>query len=75
MAMMWDIENGYKDGHDRGGMFASSKENGLEWLSPHPSYYHFYFYNKILEIAITNLYQQVLTLEFILQLLVLEKLD
>ena len=46
MAMMWDIENGYKDGHDHG-MFASSKENGLEWLSPHPSYYHFYFYNKI----------------------------
>ncbi len=46
MSMVWDIENGYKDGHDHG-MFASSKENGLEWLSPHPSYYHFYFYNKI----------------------------
>ena len=43
---MWDIENGYKDGHDHG-MFASSKENGAEWLSPHPSYFHFYYYNKI----------------------------
>ena len=46
MSMVWDIENGYKDGHDHG-MFASSKENGLEWLSPHPSYFHFYYYNKI----------------------------
>ena len=46
MSMVWDIENGYKDGHDHG-MFASSKENGVEWLSPHPSYFHFYFYNKI----------------------------
>ena len=46
MSMVWDIENGYKDGHDHG-MFASSKENGVEWLSPHPSYFHFYYYNKI----------------------------
>ena len=46
MSMVWDIENGYKDGHDHG-MFASSKENGIDWLSPHPSYYHFYYYNKI----------------------------
>jgi hypothetical protein len=46
MSMVWDIENGYKDGHDHG-MFASSKENGAEWLSPHPSYFHFYYYNKI----------------------------
>ena len=46
MSMVWDIENGYKDGHDHG-MFASSKEIGIDWLSPHPSYYHFYYYNKI----------------------------
>ena len=46
MSMVWDIENGYKDGHDHG-MFASSKENGVNWLAPHPSYFHFYFYNKI----------------------------
>ena len=46
MSMVWDIENGYKDGHDHG-MFASSKENGVKWLSPHPSYFHFYYYNKI----------------------------
>ncbi len=46
MSMVWDIENGYKDGHDHG-MFASSKENGIAWLSPHPSYYHFYYYNKV----------------------------
>lgn len=46
MSMVWDIENGYKDGHDHG-MFASSKESGIDWLSPHPSYYHFYYYNKI----------------------------
>ena len=45
MAMMWDIENGYKDGQDHG-MFASSKETDVEWLNPHPSFYHYYFYNK-----------------------------
>ena len=45
MAMVWDIENGYKDGQDHG-MFASSKENDVNWLTPHPSYYHYYYYNK-----------------------------
>ena len=45
MAMVWDIENGYKDGHDHG-MFASNKEIDVNWLTPHPSYYHYYYYNK-----------------------------
>jgi len=45
MAMVWDIENGYKDGHDHG-MFASKKEDDVNWLTPHPSYYHYYYYNK-----------------------------
>ena len=45
MAMVWDIENGYKDGHDHG-MFASNKETDVNWLTPHPSYYHYYYYNK-----------------------------
>ena len=45
MAMMWDIENGYKDGQDHG-MFASSKEPNVDWLNPHPSFYHYYYYNK-----------------------------
>ena len=44
MAMVWDIENGYKDGHDHG-MFASNKEIDVNWLTPHPSYYHYYYYN------------------------------
>ena len=43
--LLWDIENGYKDGQDHG-MFASSKETDVEWLNPHPSFYHYYFYNK-----------------------------
>ena len=45
MAMVWDIENGYHDGKDHG-MFASKKETDLEWLTPHPSYFHYYFYNQ-----------------------------
>ena len=45
MAMVWDIENGFKDGHDHG-MFASNKETDVNWLTPHPSYYHYYYYNK-----------------------------
>ena len=45
MSMVWDIENGYKDGHDHG-MFASTKERDVNWLNPHPSYYHYYYYNK-----------------------------
>ena len=46
MAMMWDIHNGYHDGKDHG-MFASKKETDVDWLTPHPSFYHYYFYNKI----------------------------
>ena len=34
MSMVWDIENGYKDGHDHG-MFAS-RETDVNWLTPHP---------------------------------------
>jgi hypothetical protein len=45
MAMVWDIENGYHDGKDHG-MFASKKETDLDWLTPHPSYFHYYFYNQ-----------------------------
>jgi alpha-L-arabinofuranosidase len=45
MAMMWDIENGFKDGQDHG-MFASSKESDVDWLNPHPSFYHYFFYNQ-----------------------------
>tara|TARA_B100001989_G_C24207070_1_gene301208 strand:- start:85 stop:573 length:489 start_codon:yes stop_codon:yes gene_type:complete len=44
--MMWDIHNGYHDGKDHG-MFASKKETDVDWLTPHPSFYHYYFYNKI----------------------------
>ena len=56
MAMVWDIENGYKDGQDHG-MFASSKENDVNWLTPHPSYYHYYYYNK----CFGDLYYETLT--------------
>ena len=45
MAMVWDMENGYHDGKDHG-MFSSKKENELDWLTPHPSYFHYYFYNQ-----------------------------
>ena len=45
MAMMWDLENGYHDGKDHG-MFSSSKEKDVNWLTPHPSYYHYYMYNN-----------------------------
>ena len=45
MAMVWDIENGYHDGKDHG-MFASKKETDVDWLTPHPSYFHYYFYNQ-----------------------------
>lgn len=45
MAMMWDIENGFKDGQDHG-MFASKKEGDVPWLNPHPSFYHYFFYNQ-----------------------------
>ena len=45
MAMMWDFENGYHDGKDHG-MFSSSKEKDVNWLTPHPSYYHYYMYDK-----------------------------
>lgn len=45
MAMMWDFENGYHDGKDHG-MFSSSKEKDVNWLTPHPSYYHYYMYNN-----------------------------
>ena len=45
MAMVWDIENGYNDGKDHG-MFASKKETDVDWLTPHPSYFHYYFYNQ-----------------------------
>ena len=45
MAMTWDIENGFKDGQDHG-MFASNKEGDVKWLNPHPSFYHYFFYNK-----------------------------
>ena len=44
MAMVWDIENGYNDGKDHG-MFASKKETDVDWLTPHPSYFHYYYYN------------------------------
>ena len=46
MAMMWDVHNGYHDGKDHG-MFASKKETDVDWLTPHPSFYHYFFYNKI----------------------------
>ena len=45
MAMMWDFENGYHDGKDHG-MFSSTKEKDVNWLTPHPSYYHYYMYNN-----------------------------
>ena len=45
MAMMWDIENGFHDGQDHG-MFASKKESDVPWLNPHPSFYHYFFYNQ-----------------------------
>ena len=45
MAMVWDFENGYHDGKDHG-MFASKKETDVDWLTPHPSYFHYYFYNQ-----------------------------
>ncbi len=44
-AMMWDLYNGYRDGDDHG-MFTSHKETDMVKWSPHPSFYHYYFYNK-----------------------------
>ena len=44
-AMMWDISNGYADGEDHG-VFASPKEHDVPELTPHPSFYHYYMYDK-----------------------------
>ena len=57
MAMMWDIENGYKDGQDHG-MFASSKEPNVDWLNPHP-FTTIITTTNALETLITKVNQQV----------------
>ena len=44
-AMMWDLVNGYSDGEDHG-VFSSPKEYDVPELTPHPSFYHYYLYNK-----------------------------
>ena len=44
-AMLWDISNGYADGEDHG-VFASPKEQDVPELTPHPSFYHYYLYDK-----------------------------
>lgn len=43
-AIMWDLVNGYNDGDDHG-MF-SAHEHDVPNRTPHPSFFHYYFYNK-----------------------------
>lgn len=44
-AMMWDLVNGFSDGEDHG-VFSSPKEVDVPMLTPHPSFYHYHFYNE-----------------------------
>ncbi len=47
MARRWDLANGWGDGNDHG-MFSNGDEPGVTRWTPRPSFYHMYYFQKML---------------------------